>query len=606
MTRLETLPDRVRERLAGDTWVREALPGGELYFDRPLPFLCVHRRDARDFGTETLVKGEAAYLVASGDDASFPELKELVRTVVDALSERFDAFLLVELWAAPLGSETTFRLFVERTPPDVVQRLREELTTIRVLGSVPRVEVVREEAPLVPRLAPDEAEVSWLGLEVAPIFYNQETEAPFPLLLRALDEALSTALKCTLYAFVKERTRYRPAHYHALGRQRVMDADWEVDKQLTEMSDTFDFLLDVTPVNAAQAWERFQVEAFSRAPEFLYRPLAFDPEKLKGRLYGIDIDRVEDSTLAKLFREQRAALARKLTMLEERNTPRFLYGSLQLYGGVDDELSGLAEGLLAALPERREGAGEDVGAETFAARAREELEHYRKQYPALASEVKLRDDVAGLMVVKGNLLVSRRLRIPTSRVEALLQHEVGTHIVTYVNGRAQRLQQLYAGLSGYDELQEGLAVLAEYLVDGLSRARLRLLAARVVAVRRLVEGATFLETFHGLKDEYGVGPDTAFNVTMRVYRSGGLTKDAVYLRGLVRLLEYLQGGGPLEPLFVGKITAEGVPLIEELRYRGVLRDMPLRPRYLAHPKTPELLAALREGRTVLDLMGRQR
>ena len=47
------------------------------------------------------------------------------------------------------------------------------------------------------------------------------------------------------------------------------------------------------------------------------------------------------------------------------------------------------------------------------------------------------------------------------KAAALLAHEVGTHIVTYVNGKAQPFRQLYAGLAGYEAFQEGIAVLAE-------------------------------------------------------------------------------------------------------------------------------------------------
>ena len=39
---------------------------------------------------------------------------------------------------------------------------------------------------------------------------------------------------------------------------------------------------------------------------------------------------------------------------------------------------------------------------------------------------------------------------------------------------------------------------------------------------------------------------------MRVFRSGGMTKDAIYLRGLVELLEHLGAGGSLDPLWLGK------------------------------------------------------
>ena len=203
-------------------------------------------------------------------------------------------------------------------------------------------------------------------------------------------------------------------------------------------------------------------------------------------------------------------------------------------------------------------------------------------------------------------MIGHQTRIPASRVEALLQHEVGTHVLTYFNGRAQPFQQLYTGLAGYEELQEGLAVLAEYLVGGLSRPRLRLLAGRVVAARCLIEGATFIETFRELTRTYGFGQRTAFTMTVRIYRSGGLTKDAVYLRGLIGVLDYLKKGGKLEPLFVGKIMGDHIPIIQELQARQVLRPVPLRPRYMDQLQTTQRLERLRNGLTVLDLSERRK
>ncbi|HMQ55943.1 MAG TPA: DUF1704 domain-containing protein, partial [Anaerolineae bacterium] len=167
-------------------------------------------------------------------------------------------------------------------------------------------------------------------------------------------------------------------------------------------------------------------------------------------------------------------------------------------------------------------------------------------------------------------------------------------------------QQLYAGLAGYEELQEGLAVLAEFLVGGLSRPRLRLLAGRVVAAQCLIEGATFIETFRVLYRTYGFSQRTAFTVTMRIYRGGGLTKDAVYLRGLVAVLKYIAEGGQLDPLFVGKIAADHVPIIKELQWRQVLRPTPLYPRYMRTPELNQRLAYLRQGVSVLNLLDRKK
>ena len=144
-------------------------------------------------------------------------------------------------------------------------------------------------------------------------------------------------------------------------------------------------------------------------------------------------------------------------------------------------------------------------------------------------------------------------------------------------------------------------MLAEYLVGGLNRPRLRTLAGRVLAVRHLTDGAEFVETFRALHHEYDFNEYTAYNITMRVYRGGGLTKDVVYLRGLTELLTYLRGKGSLEPLLVGKIALSHVPLIEELLWRKVLQPGPLQPRYLEYPDSVDRIKQLQTGKSIFDL-----
>ena len=65
------------------------------------------------------------------------------------------------------------------------------------------------------------------------------------------------------------------------------------------------------------------------------------------------------------------------------------------------------------------------------------------------------------------------------------------HLLTYFNGSAQGLRLFRSGLAGYEGVQEGLAVLAEYLVGGMTIARLRLIAARVVACAAMLGGRVF-------------------------------------------------------------------------------------------------------------------
>jgi uncharacterized protein (TIGR02421 family) len=147
---------------------------------------------------------------------------------------------------------------------------------------------------------------------------------------------------------------------------------------------------------------------------------------------------------------------------------------------------------------------------------------------------------------------------------------------------------LGSGLAHYDETQEGLAVLAEIACGGLTATRLRQLAARVIAVQSLVGGATFVET-HRLLTGHGLPAGSAYGVAMRVYRAGGFTKDAIYLRGLLALLQYVADGGALDLFFLGKFALEDLPLVEDLAARGLLAEARVMPRYLSDPEAADRL-----------------
>jgi hypothetical protein len=144
-------------------------------------------------------------------------------------------------------------------------------------------------------------------------------------------------------------------------------------------------------------------------------------------------------------------------------------------------------------------------------------------------------------------------------------------------------------------------VFAEYAVGGLTASRLRLLAARVLVVDAMVAGAEFVEAFRMLRD-LGFGPRIAFNVAARVYRSGGLSKDAIYLRGFKEVLEMLSAGRDLAPFWYGKIAARHVLIIEELAARGLLRTPRTLPIFLARPDAQKRIAALRSSPAFSSLL----
>ncbi|MPZ91467.1 MAG: DUF1704 domain-containing protein [Actinobacteria bacterium] len=375
----------------------------------------------------------------------------------------------------------------------------------------------------------------------------------------------------------------------------------EIDHALTEMERDINLLLNLTPVNASEAWADFERGGFASAPAMQSRPLSFEPDLVKRRLYDLEIERVEDPALENLFLAKRDEIMREIMLLEDRDTSRFMYGSLQLFGDVGEALVADATELLEKIsvsPPR----DSYVTAAAFAETAQQEIDSYRARHPGFTAELEVRSDLSDLMVSHGRFLVPASAVFRSRRVNALIQHEVGTHVVTYENGRAQPLKLLAVGLPGYDETQEGLALLAEFVCGGLDPLRLRLLAARVVAVDRLINGAEFLEIFKELREEHALAPKTAWGVTIRIARNGGLTKDVIYLRGISRLLEFISERKTIEPLLVGKLSLDNVPLIEELIEREILQPARIRPRWTEGHDARRRLERAYEGMRVRDLI----
>lgn len=599
---------------------------GRLHIDRQLPFLCVYRDPVGnpDLETERLITGEACYLITSARSSQVKRTSALVEGISRTLSSEFGAILLIEIWAGtevqedetvdPEAVRPAFTIHASSAENEGMSKVHdtfwEALKRVKIMRKSAEVTIKygrRTSPPGLSSLIPSNRMASlncWsIGLEVQPIYRNPERGNDFPMVLRTLRRGISRALKRACFVFTLNETTHRPRHYHNLGATAVTRAMWDVDRKLAEI-DSLDFLLLCTPINSSAAWGAFKRSRFERQPVFHYRPIPIDPAFLKKKLYSINLDRAEDPTLELLFREKRAELDRQLTMLVDRNTKNFLYGSIQLYGRVDDSLQATATSILEKIPGR---TGDDLtqgklDATQFCALAEKEVLKYGALLPESRPTITLTDEVASMMVSHGCLLVNPGLRIPELRARALIEHEVGTHILTYWNARAQPFKLLSTGFAGYDEFQEGIAVLTEHLVGGLSAARMRILAGRVVAARYIEDGATFVETFRRLERNHDFEQRSAYRIAMRTYRGGGLTKDAVYLRGLIGLLDYLKTDGDFEPLLIGKIAQRHVPIIRELRLRKVLQAPPLSPTYLSDEDALKRLGKLTSGVSPMDLI----
>jgi len=600
--RLAATSDELRFGPNGE--LRESFAkSGRIHVDRWLPFLVLHRSASPAGSIGRLVAiNSPAYLVWSPDDDD--EARAALASALPQLMERQGRILLIELCDAelePRAKDAPEPPFVIEAAASRSKAAGAALNAFRKAAGRIRIDLrkarVVEAAPGKPLLDVDESK-DRLTLTLPPIHRTPEGGV-YPQLTHDLAAGLIDSLLSAGAAFTGAVSGRAPPYHRALGRSAVVAAALKVDRKLDSIARSFDFLLSVSPINTAQTKARFIEGGEQTTPELRYRPLAVDPDEVKRELYAIDLSMVEDLLLERLLGEKRREIDMQLTMLATRNTRSFRPASMLLYGVVTPQLLADALRILETVRPKPEPGGPLTASDVESAALRL-VDHYRALDERFAPVVEVRDDVSGLLVSGDKFMIASDTVIAASRLDPLLAHEVSVHLLTYFNGTTQGLRIFRTGLARYEGIQEGLGVFAEWAVGGLTPARLRLLAGRVVAVDAMIGGASFIEVYRRLRDDFRFSQGSAFDITARVFRSGGLAKDAIYLDGFLEVVGRVATGASLDSFWLGKIASEHANAIEELLARGLLHAPVFLPEFLGRDAARRRIASLRSG----DALGR--
>lgn len=587
---------------------------GRVHVDRWLPFIILHRGNGQrgSIARRIAIESPSYFVWSAEEDAA---ALEAIEAVIPAMASNAGRLLVVSIDDCPVefeeeGSQALPEFAAQLGAGDegdigrAASALETALRDIAIDLRSCKVERV-PFTPMLPRpfdQALNRIEVvERLTLRV-PQIHRRPGGGEYPAIAHELSTGFGDAILRAACAFLDDGKTKAPSHYRALGRSAYLAAALKADRKLDQVARSFDFLLSVSPIDTDKAFDRFIAEGEGKPPRFHYRPLTVDPDDAKRELYEIDFRALEDPLLERLLGEKRHELDAQLTMLATRNTPAFRSASIFLYGAIDEAALSDAKAILAAERDRQPRC-ERIGSSEIAAAATALAAAYRTVDPAFAPVIQVRDDIAGLLVSGNKLFVGTDTVVPADRLQALLAHEVSIHLLTHFNGAAQRLAIFRTGLAGYEALQEGLGVFAEWATGGLSRTRLRLLAARVVAVAAMERGASFIEVYRILRREHGYSKRGAFGIAARVFRSGGFAKDAIYLKGFRAVTRLVAAGAPLNPFWLGKIAVSHVPAIEELLQRELVQPPLFRPSFLEDEKAAKRIADLRLARSFPEIVG---
>ena len=594
--------------LADEGNVRATLEqGGIIHVDRPVPFIMLHEASHDSHATKT-----AAYMIATAGPSyiTAPQLdnvEQVRQRIVDTLKKEVGNVLTIQVCEldndTPRESESTvlppFEVIISATDDAASQRaaqsLEEALSNVEAQYRTPDIRCETLDKQSGPRL----------HLTFAPVYQQPEGKGIYPQLRLRMVGLFFDALLQAVEAFAIDSGLEAPSTHRAYGKRKYLDVLRELDHEIDKISESFDYLLSLTPINSDQARQQFEDSGASETPRLLYRPLAVDINAQREALFEISFDDIEDPLLYELYREKQEELALQLMLLELRGTSRFRDAGRLFYGAVDTALLNSAEEILAApKPASASNANSDetVDSAELQEAAEQMISDFRQEWSGFEGTTQIRDDLpAGMMVSGSRLMISSQTQISAHRLNALLAHELGVHMFTYCTGNAQGLRLFRSGLAGYEAVQEGLAVFAEYLTGGLTHTRMRLLAARVVACDAMLNGASFAEAFDLLTDTHGFSRRGAFNITLRIYRSGGFAKDAIYLRGLKDVLDHIAAGKPLIPFWIGKIATAHFSIIEELTDRGLLKVHIESPPFLNTDGAKKRLRLAESGLSLKDL-----
>lgn len=171
---------------------------------------------------------------------------------------------------------------------------------------------------------------------------------------------------------------------------------------------------------------------------------------------------------------------------------------------------------------------------------------------------------------KNQLKIRSALDFEANSFQAILYHEVGTHVLRRINYVQQPFynQKKKLGFSEYLVTEEGLASLHSLLAK---KFKLDYYHALTYMMQAYSQDHSFVETYHYLLT-YLLDPERTWNMTSKLKRGvyntaegGGFTKSYIYLEGEIRVWKYLiKTNFNLTDLYRGKIDVADVDRAKEM------------------------------------------
>jgi len=377
----------------------------------------------------------------------------------------------------------------------------------------------------------------------------------------------------------KDGKKQTQEHKIIINKQAKIQQNKKIDRDIIEIDKAIKLLYHLKPINLEEETEKF-FNKRNYNPQFEYPQLKFDPLELVEKLNKIQNEIENDeSEIGKLFQNKIEEISTKIELLESINETTFTENSIKLYGEPSKEEVKECKKLLEEINYKKLKEKETQHSAEYAAK---EFEKAFQKYKLDKWKVKFKKNmVTNCIAGKNNrLFIKTNAKFTKSRIKALIVHEIETHILTAENGKQQEYQLFNRGFSGYLTTQEGMAMYNVEQQTGKSFSKNYSALSHVMATH-YAKKHSFNQTFRKLL-KLNIPEQQAFKSTLKVKRgfedtsqTGTFTKDYIYYKGYKEIKNFIEQGGQLSELYIGKINIndlETTKNIEEMKKIKILPE----------------------------------
>ena len=408
-----------------------------------------------------------------------------------------------------------------------------------------------------------------LPTEIKKVYCDELTGDVYPKIVSQLQKCFKQAILDNTNFYCRKLEKWHHKSSVSLLDKSNNKSLLKIDKDIYSLLKNIELIAEVNPINTASEKARFFKSKFTETPKLKYNPIKINSFSLKRQLMSIPIQDIQDVSIRELYRSVINSYFDKIDMINTLNTNKFLYNSLRYFGRPSKKDLQNATYILSLPDIPTEAKKEPVyDAQAATTVFQEGLNDY-----GISAKIELSNRVISKVMVlnsKKSILIQPQAQFKRKELQALIEHEIGVHMLTTINSSRQQLKIFNVGLPVNTMTQEGLAILSEYLSGNITLSRLKTFALRTVLVDQMCSGVGFIECFNMLRNDYNVDPDSAFSIVARIFRGGGFTKDHLYLSGFVTVLRFWEEHNDLSPLLVGKTSLPFYHTIEEMIGREMI------------------------------------